>query len=502
MANGETVLDLFGTAKGEHLAVIVPETGVRVTYRDLREQVAEMADSLAAMGVRRGDRIATSFTNGLPSIVTFLAAAMVGTAAPLNPVYREKEVMFFLHDIGAKLLLCSADATVAQRACGMAGVPCCIMETNASGFVRMAKSSVGKTASDPSPDDVALILHTSGSTGTPKRVPLTHRNLAASTRSIVAHYSLSPADVSFCAMPLFHVHGLIASTLSTLRSGGTVVVPGKFNPLTFWRTVRETEATWYSAVPMIHSLLLARAGGSRPAAAGGLRFIRSCSAALPAETMRQMEGTFGVPVLEAYGMTEAAHQITSNPLPPGKRKPGSVGSGTGVQVNIMDQGGCLLAAGQKGEIVIQGTNVFASYENNPQENEKCFTQGWFRTGDQGCLDSDGSLTITGRLKEMINRGGEKIAPGEIDRVLMSHPGIADAVSFGVPHAVWGEEVAAAIVLSGDCSLNTSESAILSYCRDQLADYKCPVKLHFTKSIPRTATGKVQRGVIAKSVAAA
>jgi acyl-CoA synthetase (AMP-forming)/AMP-acid ligase II len=262
----------------------------------------------------------------------------------------------------------------------------------------------------------------------------------------VAHYALTGNDVALCVMPLFHVHGLVASTLSTLLSGGAVAVPGKFNALSFWRTVRDTNATWYSAVPTIHNLLLSRAGDERPAGSECLRFIRSCSAALPPEMMDRMEKVFGAPVLEAYGMTEASHQMASNPQPPAARKGGSVGPGTGVRIGIMDEAGALLPDGERGEVVIQGPNVVSGYENNPEANAKSFTNGWFRTGDQGFLDEDGYLRLTGRLKELINRGGEKIGPREIDEVLLTHPAVAEAVCFGVPHPSWGEEVAAAVVL--------------------------------------------------------
>jgi acyl-CoA synthetase (AMP-forming)/AMP-acid ligase II len=327
-----------------------------------------------------------------------------------------------------------------------------------------------------------------------------HRNMAASTRNIVAHYSLSPQDVSLCVMPLFHVHGLVASTLSTLSSGGTVVVPPKFSPLSFWRTVRDTGATWYSAVPTIHNLLLARAGEERPAGAEGLRFIRSCSASLPPEMMERMERVFGPPVLEAYGMTEASHQMSSNPCPPALRKPGSVGHGTGVRIGIMDDAGNLLDAGQRGEVVIKGPNVVSGYENNPEANAKSFTSGWFRTGDQGILDTEGYLTLTGRIKELINRGGEKIGPREIDEVLLTHPSVAEAVAFGVPHPAWGEEVAAAVVLKEGLDAPSAEPDILAFCKERLADFKCPRKIYITTTIPRTATGKIQRGAVAKAFA--
>jgi acyl-CoA synthetase (AMP-forming)/AMP-acid ligase II len=502
MSNPSTLLELIQAAPAGNTAIILPESGLRITYQQLRDQVTAMADALASMGIGKGDRVATYVPNGLPTVVSFLAGAIAGTAAPLNPGYREDEVAFYLEDTNAKVLLLPPDgAEGARKAAEARGVPVYSLEMDDAGFCRIAGAPSGKKAAAPSPDDIALVLHTSGSTGRPKRVPIMHRNMTASTKNIVETYTLSPKDVSLCVMPLFHVHGLVASTLSTLLSGGSVVVPNKFNPLSFWRTVRDTGATWYSAVPTIHNLLLSRAGNDRPAGAEGLRFIRSCSASLPAEMMAQMERVFGVPVLEAYGMTEASHQMSSNPQPPAVRKPSSVGPGTGVKIGIMNDAGDLLPTGERGEVVIQGPNVVSGYENNPEANAKSFTNGWFRTGDQGFLDSDGYLTLTGRIKELINRGGEKIGPREIDEVLLSHPAVAEAVCFGVPHPAWGEEVEAAIVLKEEFKDTTKDTDIMAYCKERLAEFKRPKKLHITTAIPRTATGKIQRGAVAKAFGA-
>jgi len=497
MSNLNTLLELIQQAPAERTAILLPEAGIRVSYQQLRDQVQEMADALASIGIKKGDRVATSLPNGLPAIVSFIAGSVAGTAAPLNPGYREDEVNFYLDDISAKVLLVPPDgAADARKAAEARGVPVYSLEMDDKGYVRIAGAQKTKTAPAPAPSDFALILHTSGSTGRPKRVPITHANMTASTSNIVAHYTLSPDDVSLCVMPLFHVHGLVASTLSTLQSGGTVVVPAKFNALSFWRTVRDTKATWYSAVPTIHSMLLSRAGDERPEGAEGLRFIRSCSAALPAEMMEQMEKVFGAPVLEAYGMTEASHQMASNPQPPKARKGGSVGPGTGVKIGIMDDAGTLLPNGTRGEVVIQGTNVAAGYENNPEANAKSFTNGWFRTGDQGFLDEDGYLNLTGRIKELINRGGEKIGPREIDEVMLAHPAVAEAVCFGVAHPRWGEEVEAAVVLKE--GVTATEGEILNFCKERLADFKRPKKIYVTTAIPRTATGKIQRGAVAKA----
>jgi acyl-CoA synthetase (AMP-forming)/AMP-acid ligase II len=491
---------LRASASGHDVAVIVPEVDTRVTYESLWAQVGGVADALASAGIRRGERVAIALPNGLPAIVSFLGASTVGTAAPLNPGYRYEEFCFYLEDTAARLLLCPREgADEARRAAATRGIPVLEVDADERGVVRIQGARSGASASDPAPDDVALILHTSGSTGRPKRVPISHANLAVSAGNIARTYALSAGDVSLCVMPLFHVHGLVASTLAAFLVGGTVVVPARFNPLSFWRLVRDHRVTWYSAVPTIHQLLLSRAAdGRRPAGAEHLRFIRSCSAALAPEVMEAMERVFGVPVLEAYGMTEAAHQMASNPLPPGVRKPGTVGRGTGVQLGIMDASGAPLPPGQLGEVVIKGPNVVRGYENNPEANASSFVDGWFRTGDQGVLDADGYLRLTGRIKELINRGGEKFSPREVDEVLLSHPAVAEAVAFGVPHPTWGEEVAAAVVLREP----QSESALLAHCRERLADFKCPKKIHVVDAIPRTATGKVQRRAVADALAGA
>jgi len=492
-----TLLGLFGSIPAEKTAIVVPEHGLHVTYGGLRSQVAAVAESLAAAGVGRADRVGIALPNGLPTIVCFLAAAEVGTAAPLNPAYKEDEFRFYLEDTSAKVLLLPPDGgDQARRAAGDRVAVLTADMDNAGTVSISGGSSSRRSVESPQVDDVALILHTSGSTGRPKRVPLSHANLSISAHNVARSYALTSDDVALCVMPLFHVHGLVASTLATLATGGTVVVPGKVNPLSFWRVVRDHRVTWYSAVPTLHQLLLAREkpGAARPAGAERLRFVRSCSAALAPQVMHDLEAAFGAPVLEAYGMTEAAHQMSSNPLPPRERKPGSVGPGTDVRLSIMDESGRHLKTGERGEVVIKGPNVTKGYENNPEANAASFTDGWFRTGDQGFLDGDGYLTLVGRLKELINRGGEKISPREIDEVLLTHPAIAEAVSFGVPHQTWGEEVVAAVVLREAAT----ESEILNYCRDRLADYKRPKQIHITEAIPRTATGKIQRRIVAQA----
>ena len=499
----QTLRDLLAFGNTPHPALVVPEGGPVVTYHSLRNQIEAMAATLQTLGLGRGDRVAMALPNGLEVITAFFGiTAAAATAAPLNPAYTAEEFRFYLEDIEAKALIVPPGGGEQARAVAPAGTLLLEVSLSPDGQVRFevaGSSSLPRVQTDPTSDDVALFLHTSGTTSRPKGVPLSHANLLASAANVVATYALTPADVSLCVMPLFHVHGLVASTLATLRSGGTVVVPPRFSAGAFWPAVKTHRATWYTAVPTIHQVLLTRADEDRAPTPGtsGLRFIRSCSSALAPATMAGLEARFGCPVVEAYGMTEAAHQMASNPLPPASRRPGSVGRGTGVQVAVMDDASTLLPAGSQGEVVIKGPNVTRGYHNNPEANAAAFTNGWFRTGDQGVLDAEGYLTLVGRLKELINRGGEKISPREIDEALLTHPAVAEAVCFGVSDAKYGEEVAAAVVLRGEAS----EAELAAHCRERLAAFKVPKTIHLVTQIPRTATGKIQRRVVAAAFAA-
>ena len=489
---------LLETGEPNHAALILADRAV--TYQELAEQIDQAAEQLRKLGFRQGDRIGLAFPNGLEMIVAFLAASTIATAAPLNPAYTRDEFKFYLEDTTARGLIVPRDgadeARAAAREINVAVIDCALDE---KGRLQLSSQEALKGASADDVkgrEDIALILHTSGTTSRPKRVPLAHQNLITSARNVAHTYQLAATDVSLCVMPLFHVHGLVASTLATFATGGTVVVPPKFNPLSFWSTVREHRATWYSAVPTIHQVLVSRSKGNRPSGAEQLRFIRSCSASLAPQLMTEMEAAFGAPVLEAYGMTEAAHQMASNPLPPAARKPGSVGCGTNVEIAILDEAGNELPRQTVGEVSIKGPNVFGGYEANPQANAESFSNGWFRTGDQGQLDSEGYLTLVGRIKELINRGGEKISPREIDEALLTHSAVAEAVCFGIPDRVYGEDVAAAVVLKD----SATEKELIDHCRSRLAEFKCPKTIYILETIPRTATGKIQRRNVAAAVA--
>jgi acyl-CoA synthetase (AMP-forming)/AMP-acid ligase II/CBS domain-containing protein len=483
-----TVLSLLEAGRATVPALVVPD-GPELSYRSLRQHVARVADTLASLGVARGDRVAIVLANGPEAVVAILGAASAAAAAPLNPACTEDELRYYIEDVSARALIVPRGGGEAARRAWRTGGPLIEIAIEPGGKLSLETSPpIGKrrTATSPGPDDVALVLHSSGTTGRPKRAALRHRNLASSARNTQATYGLSSLDTALCVMPLFHIHGLVGCTLSTFAAAGTVVMPVRFNPVAFRRILGAQKPTWYTAVPTIHQLILARQRGAH--AGSSLRFIRSASSKLHEATLLGLEEAFGVPCLEAYGMTEASHQIASNPLPPASRVSGSVGRGVGVRIGVMDAQGQLLTVGASGEVVIQGPSVIDGYDDNPEADARSFTNGWFRTGDQGFLDSAGYLTLVGRLKEMINRAGEKIAPHEIDEALLRHPAVAEAVSFGVPHDTWGEVVEAAVVLRGEAT----EAQLLRHCREQLADFKIPTRLHVVESIPKGSTGKIQR----------
>jgi acyl-CoA synthetase (AMP-forming)/AMP-acid ligase II len=483
---------------GDSPALVVGEDGRALSYAQLATRVETLAGRLAAAGVRRADRVALSLPNGPEYIQLFLAITALGAAAaPLNPAYTEAEFAFYLTDIAPRFLLTSG-IKAAISAAGGCSVPVMIVQASDDGppglFFQDAEISSVASVEAGQPDDVAVVLHTSGTTSRPKQVPLRQRNLMASARNIAEHYRLTPADVSYCVMPLFHVHGLLASTFATLGSGGSVIVPRRFTPKRFWRQAREHGATWLSAGPTLHQMILDAGAGVEQAAASltSLRFARSCSSALSPALLDRAEQAYGVPMLEAYGMTEASHQMSSNPLPPGARIPGSVGVQTGTLIAVADRSGTLLTHGQVGEVVIRGPGVMSEYVANPVATAEAFYGEWFRTGDLGVL-RDGYLYLEGRIKEMIIRGGENISPIEIEQVLLAHPRVRDAVCFGVADDKYGELVGAAVTVTGEVEARE----LIEHCRGQLAPFKVPASIRILDQIPRTATGKVQRRRVAE-----
>jgi acyl-CoA synthetase (AMP-forming)/AMP-acid ligase II len=494
----DTTLRLLDKGSDEAPAISAPGREP-LSHGGLRGLAAATVESLNRLGIGRGDRVAMVLPNGPEMASAFPTIACGATTAPLNPAYRAEEFDFYLSDLGAKALVIEAGmASPARDVAAARGIPIVRLVPDSAGpagsFSLEPEQPMAGSPARPGfaeAADAALVLHTSGTTSRPKIVPLSHRNITASAYHIGRALELQPDDVCLNIMPLFHIHGLIAAVLSSLAAGASVCCTPGFNALKFFQWFGDVRPSWYTAVPTMHQAILGRAPrNAEIVKSGRLRLIRSSSASLPPQVMTELEAVFGAPVIESYGMTEAAHQMASNPLPPRAHYPGCVGVAAGPEVAIMAEDGTLLATGELGEIVIRGPNVTAGYENNPDANAKAFTNGWFRTGDQGVLDEAGYLRLTGRLKELINRGGEKISPLEVDTVLMDHPAVAQVVTFGVPHPKLGEDVAAAIVLREGAVADERE--LRAFAAERMADYKVPRQIVFLAEIPKGATGKLQR----------
>ncbi|MEM6740724.1 MAG: acyl--CoA ligase [Pseudomonadota bacterium] len=472
-----------------------------LSYGGLRRLTAETRASLRAAGVAASDRVAIVLPNGPEMAAAFVTIAQSATTAPLNPAYREDEFAFYLEDLKAKAIVLAdgydGPALAAAQRFGLTILRLSFAEDAPAGtFTLTLEGSTGEAAPDgaPSASDIALILHTSGTTSRPKIVPLLHSNVAASAQNIARSLDLTSADRCLNVMPLFHIHGLVAAVSASLAAGGQVWCAPGFDALKFFGWLKDADPTWYTAVPTMHQAILSRAKRNTDVIENArLRFLRSSSASLPGPVMTQLAETFGAPVIEGYGMTEAAHQMCSNPLGAGAQKPGSVGLPAGPEVRTAHETENRLVEGT-GEIVISGPNVTPGYEGNPEANAKNFFEAdgkrWFRTGDQGAFDQDGYLSLTGRLKEIINRGGEKVSPLEVDGVLSDHPAVAQVVTFALPHPKLGEEVAAAVVLRE--GQTATEREIRDFGAERLADFKVPRKVVLLDEIPKGATGKLQR----------
>ncbi len=494
MPAATTIPALLAAGPADRPAIRAPERP-SLSFAGLHALAERTVAALNGIGIGRGDRVAIVLPNGPEMAASFVAIACGATTAPLNPAYKDDEFEFYLNDLKARALVVQQGVetparAVAQRL-GVAVLE--LIPGEAAGSFTLAGGTPGAAAKPGMAEagEVALVLHTSGTTARPKIVPLTHTNVTASAHNIATTLRLSAEDACLNVMPLFHIHGLIAATLASLAGGGAVICTGGFNALRFFGLLDAERPSWYTAVPTMHQTILARAERNKEIIGRApLRFIRSSSASLPAQAMKDLAEVFGAPVIESYGMTEASHQMCSNPLPPGQQKPGIVGLPAGPEVAIMDDDGTFLPQGAIGEVVIRGPNVTLGYEANPDANAKAFTNGWFRTGDQGMFDEDGYLMLTGRLKELIKRGGEQVSPLEVDGVLSEHPAVAQALTFSIPHPMLGEEVGAAVVLRE--GMGCTERELRDFAAKTLADFKVPRKVVFLTEIPKGATGKLMR----------
>ncbi|ORZ17942.1 hypothetical protein BCR42DRAFT_482199 [Absidia repens] len=501
-----TLHSIFEKQYSNETAVIIPQScavpstlSYQQLYRVIQDFSVKLASVIPSGSLSPGQSVSIAYPNSLEFVIAFLGCGLMRlVASPLNPTYTKDEFLFYLEDAKSTVMIVPpgsiknnyAAVLAAQERRGIRVVEIFWDGQEIQVFTPHARagSTVQHKAFQPQPQDVALLLHTSGTTGRPKGVPLTHLNLATSMKNIVKTYELTQQDRTLLVMPLFHVHGLICGLLSTFLSGGSVVIPQKFSATHFWTDFKDTKCNWYTAVPTIHQILLRNPPKQIP----HIRFIRSCSSSLAPATFHAIEEHFKAPVLEAYAMTEAAHQMTSNPLPKhGVHKPGSVGLGQGVEVAILNDQGLPVA---EGEVCIRGLNVTKGYLNNPKATKESFTKdGFFRTGDQGKKDKDGYVILTGRIKELINRGGEKISPLEVDAIMLSHPNVAEAVSFGVPDEMYGQEIHAAVVLKSSSSdVAAVEKELQNHVNAKAAKFKVPKRIYVTDHLPKTGTGKIQR----------
>lgn len=470
-------LDARATADG--IAVVFPETSETLTWRSLRDDARDMARKMAALGIEKGESVAIIHPNGRDGLVATYATLYGGfRATMINLAAGPDAIAYALDHSGARFAIVhqSQRETFAKIA--------------PKGVVELAPATLTATTelSDIGPDDHALLMYTSGTTGKPKGVVHSHSSLLAGGWTTAVAHGLSGDDRGFCVLPIYHINGLCVTVMGALVSGGSLVMVSKFSASNFWTQVAEGKATWFSVVPTIISHLLH--GAANPQTGTDLRFGRSASSALAVETQSAFETRFGVPIIETMGLTETAAQILSNPLPPGVRKIGSPGVGFGNDVQILTADLLESPRGTEGEIAVRGPNVMREYLSNPEATAATFAGDWLRTGDLGRMDDDGYVFVTGRLKELIIKGGENIAPREIDEVLYSHNDIVEAAAFARPCTQYGERVEAAVAVCEGSTL--AEADLLSLCSQRLGAFKSPDRIHFMKELPKGPSGKIQR----------
>ncbi|RAU99009.1 fatty acid--CoA ligase family protein [Mycobacterium colombiense] len=493
----------------EARALVVTADRIPIIYRDLIGLVDDLAAQLKAGGLRPGERVALRAGSNAEFVVGLLGASRADlVAVPLDPALPLADQRTRSHAVGARVVLVDQPGDADNDSAAPPWWPIAVTvgpDGTAPAVSVDAAAAPRRDVATPQGlrDDDAMIMFTGGTTGVPKMVPWTHHNIARSVAAIIAGYGLSPRDATVAVMPLYHGHGLLAALLGTLVSGGTVLLParGKFSSHTFWEDIKAVRATWYTAVPTIHQILLERARTEQPGGTPTLRFIRSCSAPLTAETAQALHDTFSAPVVCAFGMTESTHQVATTAIDGAEHSenpgatPGLVGRSTGPQIRIVGPDGKALPAETVGEVWLHGPTVVRGYLCDPSITAANFTEGWLHTGDLGTLSPAGDLVIRGRIKELINRGGEKISPERVEGVLGSHPDVLEVGVFGVPDKLYGEAVAAVIVPRGPAAPTADELA--AFCRDRLAPFEVPAQFQQADELPHTAKGSLDRRAVAE-----
>jgi acyl-CoA synthetase (AMP-forming)/AMP-acid ligase II/thioesterase domain-containing protein/aryl carrier-like protein len=489
------------SAPGE--TALLATDGRATSYGRLMACAQQAAESLRGAGFGPGSRLATVLPDTPDTVAPFLGALSAGVAwCPLSPALRRDEVERYVAALRADAILAPPDpGGAARQVAESRGIPFLTFEPDGQGdepAIRPASAGVARSGEGrlPDPGDLAMVFHTSGTTSRPKLVPLTHGNVVPAILGVVEALRLTSGDRCLNVMPLSHLHGLGIGILASLAGGGRTVCAAGFDGARFFDWLREFQVTWYSAASPVHKAVLDALARDPGAARGhSLRFVRSGSSRLAPSVMEGLEKALGVPVIDSYGMSEAVAQLATNLLPPGRRKVGSVGVAAGSEIAVIDAAGTRLPTGQTGEVVIRGPSVTAGYENDDEANRGAFIDGWLRTGDRGYLDEDGFLFLRGRLKEVINCGGETVSPFEVDEVLMRHPAVKDAAAFPLPDRRLGEAVGAAAVLHGGAA--ATEPEIIRFASERLAHYKVPRAVFFVDALPRGATGKVRRAELSE-----
>lgn len=462
---------------------VFPEGAPDLSWPDLRDRACAVAADLTARGVQPGESVAIMHPNGREALISLFGTLYGGfRAAMVNLSAGPDVIAYVLEHSEARFAFVADSQRDLFEAANRSGVEA----------IAAAKVSPRDVHLHPvTPETEALLMYTSGTTGRPKGVLHSNRSLLAGGWTTAIAHRLRADDVGFCVLPLYHINGLCVTLMATLLSGGRLAVVEKFSARRFWDQLEVSRATWFSVVPTIISHLMQSHTGPDPASQGRIRFGRSASSALAPEVQRGFEERFGIPVVETMGLTETAAQILSNPLPPGLRKIGSPGIAFGNEVEILGPDFQPLPPDTEGEIAVRGPNVMLGYLKNPEATQAAFAPGgWLLTGDLGRKDAEGYVFVTGRLKELIIKGGENIAPREIDEALYAHADVVEAAAFARACPSYGERVEAAVALREGSDV--TEEMLLALCTDRLGRFKCPDRIHFFAELPKGPSGKIQR----------
>lgn len=498
MASVRELIDRQAAERPDAWYALATESDARLSHGDVARGGERIAAWLSAQGAPPGSTVSLVMPNGLGTLRLLLGAMAHGRCVnPVNLLSQPEVMRYVLEHSDCRLVVASPDWLERVQALAQ-GLPCRVVCADPDALQLPGETEATEACAPPRDDDVALLMYTSGTTGRPKGVMLTQANLAANARAIAAEHALGPDDRVLGVLPLYHINAFAVTMLAPLASGGSVAMAPRFSAARFWDQALATGCTWINVVPTIVSYLL-----EGPVPAGDLsriRFARSASAALPPEHLRGFERKFGIGVIETMGLTETVAPAFSNPLEPAGRKLGAVGRASGCEARIVDADLRPLPDGSTGELVIRGPNVMKGYYKNPDATAAAFTpDGWLRTGDLGHRDADGFFFVTGRIKELIIKGGENIAPREIDEALLKHPAVLDAAAVGIPDRHYGQEILACIVLRDGHAAD--EPALRAHCEATLGRYKTPKLFRFVPDLPRGPSGKVQRLKLAEGVAA-